>query len=157
MLAEVETYIERLRHTRAEILKTLDELSVDALNWHPLPDETNSLYALATHLLGAERGWLHEVVGQRQIERDRAAEFRARGEDIAALRMAYDTVARESEDILVRLAETDMTTLRGKNASNMHTVRWSILHIVEHYNEHLGQMRLTRQMWENRSARPHEI
>jgi len=28
---------------------------------------------------------------------------------------------------------------------------------IEHYNEHLGQMRLTRQLWENRHARPHEI
>ena len=157
MLLEVETYMERLRDARAEILKTLDGLSVDALNWHPLPDETNSLYALATHSLGAERGWLHELVGQRPIERDRAAEFRARGEDAAALRAAYETVARASEEILTRLAEPEMAALRGKNASNLHTVRWCILHIVEHYNEHLGQMRLTRQMWENRSARPHEI
>lgn len=157
MLAEVETYLERLRYARAEILKTLDDLSVDALNWHPLPDETNSLYALATHLLGAERGWLHELIGQRQIERDRSAEFRARGEDITSLRLEYNTVARESEDILERLVESDMAASRGKDASNMHTVRWCILHIVEHYNEHLGQMRLTRQMWENRSARPHEI
>ena len=157
MLLEVETYMERLRDARAEILKTLDGLSVDALNWHPLPDETNSLYALATHSLGAERGWLHELVGQRPIERDRAAEFRARGEDAAALRAAYETVARASEEILTRLAEPEMVALRGKHASNMHTVRWCILHIVEHYNEHLGQMRLTRQMWENRSARPHEI
>ena len=157
MLAEVETYIERLRDARAETLTTLEGLSVDALNWHPLPDESNSLYALATHSLGAERGWLHELVGQRAIERDRAAEFRARGEDIAALREAYDMVTRASEEILARLAESDMAALRGKDASNRHTVRWCILHIVEHYSEHLGQMRLTRQLWENRTARPHEI
>ena len=157
MLAEVETYIERLRDARAETLTTLEGLGVDALNWHPLPDESNSLYALATHSLGAERGWLHELVGQRAIERDRAAEFRARGDDIAALREAYDMVTRASEEILARLAESDMAALRGKDASNRHTVRWCILHIVEHYSEHLGQMRLTRQLWENRTARPHEI
>ncbi len=157
MLAEVETYIERLRDARAETLTTLEGLSVDALNWHPLPDESNSLYALATHSLGAERGWLHELVGQRAIERDRAAEFRARGDDIAALREAYDMVTRASEEILARLAESDMAALRGRNASNRRTVRWCILHIVEHYSEHLGQMRLTRQLWENRTARPHEI
>ena len=157
MLAEVEAYVERLRDARAETLMTLEGLSVDALNWHPLPDESNSLYALATHSLGAERGWLHELVGQRAIERDRAAEFRARGDDIAALREAYDMVTRASEEILARLAESDMAALRGKDASNRHTVRWCILHIVEHYSEHLGQMRLTRQLWENRTARPHEI
>ena len=157
MLAEVETYIERLRDARAKIFEALDGLGADALHWHPLPDETNSLFALATHALGAERGWLHELVGQRAIGRDRAAEFRAHGDDLAALRSAYDIDARASEEILARLVESDMAALRGKNASNMHAVRWCILHVIEHYNEHLGQMRLTRQMWENRAARPHEI
>ncbi len=152
MLPEAEVYVERLREARAGVLKTLDGLSADALNWHPLPDETNSLFALATHSLGAERHWLHELVGQRKIERDRAAEFRARGEEIAPLRALYDQVARASAEILARLVEADMTAPRGE-----YTVRWCILHVIEHYNEHLGQMRLTRQLWENRSARPHEI
>jgi len=152
MLPEVQAYIERLRAARAEVFETLEGSNADALNWHPLPDETNSLFALATHGLGAERRWLHEQVGRQKIERDRAAEFHARGEDVAALRAAYDTVARESEAILARLVETDMEALREKN-----TVRWCILHVIEHYNEHLGQMRLTRQLWEKRYAKPHEM
>ena len=156
MLPEVETYIERLRAARAEILKLLEGLSVDALNWQPLPAETNSLYALATHSLGAERYWLHGLVGRRKVERDRAAEFHARGEDIAALRAAYAAAARESEEILARLVESDMAAERGE-APKTRLVRWCILHVAEHYSEHLGQMRLTRQMWENRAARPHEI
>jgi uncharacterized damage-inducible protein DinB len=156
MLPEVETYIERLRELRAEMLKTLDGLDAEALNWCPLPEETNSLYALATHSLGAERRWVHACVGGRAIQRDRDAEFRARGEDLAALGAAYAETARESEAILAPLVESDLAALRGE-APNAHAVRWCILHVIEHYNEHLGQMRLTRQMWENRRARPHEI
>ena len=147
MVSEVQLHVELLRAARAEILKTLDGLSADALNWHPLPDETNSLYALATHLLGAERRWLHQEIGQQEIERDRDAEFRARGEEGAALRPMYQSVARESELILARLVESDMDARREKR-----TVRWCILHVIEHYNEHLGQMRLTRQLWENRQT-----
>ncbi len=156
MVLEIQEYMERLREVRAEILQTLSGLSADALNWHPLPEETNSLFALATHCLGAERRLLHQLVGQRMIERDRAAEFRARGEAGAALHAACDAVARESEAILARLVESEMGVLRG-DPPNAHTVRWCILHAIEHYNEHLGQMRLTRQLWENRTARLHEI
>lgn len=156
MLPEVQTYSDLLRVSRQEILKTLDGLTADALNWHPLPDETNSLYALAVHLLGAERRWVHQEVGRRKIDRDRDAEFRARGEDLTALCASYSALARESEEILAKLAESDLGALRG-DAAETHSVRWCIVHIVEHYSEHLGQMRLTRQMWENRSARPHEI
>lgn len=155
MLSEISTYISVLRERRAEILQTLEGLSPDALNWRPLPEETNSLYALAFHSLGAERRWLHAVVGQRRIERDREAEFRARGDDVAALCALYDVVAADSEEILAHLVEADLEAVRQEPQA--HSVRWCILHVIEHYNEHLGQMRLTRQLWENRHARPHEI
>jgi uncharacterized damage-inducible protein DinB len=156
MLPEVQGYSDALREARQEILETLDGLTADALNWHPLPDETNSLYAIAIHLLGAERRWVHHEVGQRKIDRDREAEFRTRGEDIVPLRAMYNAVGSTSEEILVRLVESEVGALRG-GPPNEHSVRWCILHVIEHYNEHLGQMRLTRQLWENRSARPHEI
>ncbi len=155
MLPEIQNYISTLRERRADLLQTLDGLSADALNWRPLPDDANSLYALAFHSLGAERRWIHEVVGQRKIDRDREAEFRARGDDVPALRSLYDAVTRESEEILARLVEADLETVRPE--PQPHTVRWCILHVVEHYNEHLGQMRLTRQLWENRHARLNEI
>lgn len=154
-MLEVQTYVERLRDVRAEVFQALDGLPPEGLNWTPLPAETNSVYMLATHCLGAERRWLHEFVGQRKIERDRAAEFRAHGEDVSALRAAYDEAARVSEEVLGKLVESDMQVLRGEKEK--HPVRWCILHIVGHYDEHVGQMRLTRQMWENRAARPHEI
>jgi len=156
MIPEVQTYVDVLREARAEVIKALDGLTADALNWHPLPDETNSSYALAVHLLGAERRWLHLEVGKRKIERDRDAEFRTRGDEIAPLRATYRAVASESEAILAPLEEAELSALSG-NAPDAHSVRWCILHVIEHYNEHLGQMRLTRQLWENRTARPHEI
>ena len=155
MLSEVSAYLAILRERRAEMLRTLEGLSADALNWRPLPEATNSLYTLAFHSLGAERQWIHAVIGQRKIERDREAEFRARGGDVPALRVLYDVVARDSEEILARLVASDLDALRPE--PQPHTVRWCLLHIVEHYNEHLGQMRLTRQLGENRHARPHEI
>ncbi len=79
MIPAVQIYLDVLRARRADILQTLDGLDAAALNWHPLDAETNSLYALATHALGAERKWIHEIVGGRTIERDRDAELRAQG------------------------------------------------------------------------------
>jgi hypothetical protein len=155
MLSEISTYISIMRERRAEMLQTLEGLGADALNWRPLPEETNSLYTLAFHSLGAERRWIHAVVGQRSIEREREAEFRARGDDVSALRALYDVVAGDSEEILARLVEADLDAVRQE--PKPHSVRWCILHVVEHYDEHLGQMRLTRQLWENRHARVNEI
>jgi hypothetical protein len=31
-------------------------------------------------------------------------------------------------------------------------LRWFVVDIIQHYAEHLGQMRLTRQLWEAQNA-----
>ena len=156
MLSEIQTYLERLSDRRTAILKTLDGLDADALDWKPLSTDANSLTVLAVHSLGAERRWLHQVVGGKKIQRDRDAEFRARAQDVAALKAMYAAAAVESEHILSQLSAEDMDATR-KLPQGSHTVRWAILHVLEHYCEHLAQMYLTRQLWENRANRPHEI
>ena len=152
----IELYERLLRQRRADVLKILDGLEAEALNWHPLSDATNSIFALAVHLLGAERHWIHERTGGRKIERDRAAEFRAKGDDVAMLRAQYETVARTSEEILGRLVEAELDVAR-EDGKGKFTFRFCILHILDHYAEHVGQMALTRQLWENRAERPNEI
>lgn len=151
MVPAVRTYIEILRARRADVLNVLNGLSEDALNWHPLSNDTNSIYALAVHLLGAERKWIHEIIGGRKIERDREAEFHALAADVRALRAQYEATANESEEILARLILTELETTRQAMRYGEQSVRWCILRVVEHYNEHLGQMWLTRQLWESQS------
>ncbi len=151
MVPAVRTYIEILRARRADVLNTLNGLNEDALTWRPLPNDTNSMYALAVHVLGAERKWIHEIIGGRKIERDREAEFRALATDIRSLRTQYDLTANESEEILARLLLTELETTRQAMRYGEQSVRWCILHVIEHYNEPLGQMWLTRQLWENQS------
>ncbi len=151
MIPEVQTYIDRLRDRRAQVLKTIAGLDEGALDWSPLPGQANSLAVLAIHLLGAERNWLHGVVGQRKIERDRDAEFRAGAQDVSSLEPMYEAAAGTSEQILAELTGADLEAPR-RVGSNTHSVRWSILHVLEHYNEHLGQMQLTRQLYENRRS-----
>jgi uncharacterized damage-inducible protein DinB len=148
MLSEIKAYIESLNQARAQILQTIEGLNAEALNWPPLPNDTNSLIVLAVHSLGAERRWIHQVVGKRNIERDRAAEFRTRAESAPMLSAQYAAVALESENILAGLTEKDLEL-----GTEGHTVRWCIMHIVEHYYEHAGQMTLTRQLWEHRSQK----
>lgn len=156
MSNETKTYLDLLNDARARVWKILQGLDHAALNWRPTPDASNSLFALATHCLGAERRWIHQEVGAQSITRDRDAEFRALAENIATLQLTYAQVALLSQEILARLTAQELDALRG-DAAHQQTVRWCILHIVEHYNEHIGQMALTRQLWENRHARLNEI
>lgn len=151
-MSESQTYIERFRELRGDVLKTLDGVNASGLNWRPTRKETNSLFILATHLLGSERGWIHQVIGKREVQRDRAAEFLARGSSADVFRESFDSVARSSEEILSALSSADMDAERQGNYG-LRSVRWCILHMLEHYSQHEGQMSLTRQMWEEQAKR----
>ncbi len=149
MLPAVHVYQRELQEERKRIVQALEGLSPDALNWQPLPQNTNSLFVLATHLLGSEREWLHHTVGNRNVERDRAAEFRAQGDDVAALRAQFADVGRETDEVLSQLREEEMDVMHT-GPRGRYTVRWCILHVLEHYAEHAAHMELTRQLWEER-------
>lgn len=149
--SEAEMYVEQLDRLRSRMLATLEGLDAAALDWKPLPADANSLAVLAVHTLGSERGWVHKAIGGRKIERDREAEFHARGVDFAALKQAYAEVARASAEILNGLSEAEMGALRDSPLGKR-SARWCILHVIEHYSEHCGHMELTRQLW----SQPHQ-
>ncbi len=150
MLSEVSNYLEHLTALRSEMWQTLEGLDTEALNWTPLPQGTNSLFVLATHSLGAEHGWIAEIIGGEPPTRVRAQEFLAHGESLTELHTRFEAVARESERILPALIENDLNRTHAHEPYGTVTVRWIIIHIIEHYAEHAGQMSLTRQLWENK-------
>jgi uncharacterized damage-inducible protein DinB len=130
-------------------------LPSEALDWQPTTG-ANSLAVLVTHAWGSAQAWTSRAAG-REIQRDRAAEFRARG-DAAALQ----ALLREGGTrIDAALDATDPATLgrvcfRESNqgvAGREYTVADCVLHAVEHAQEHLGQSYLTRQLWEAHRAR----
>ncbi len=152
MTPEITTYLERLNDLRRKILKEVEGLDATALDWTPLPQDTNSLFVLAVHSVGAEHGWIGELIGGEPKTRVRPLEFQARGDGVAELRVRVETTAHESERILSAVTENDLNATLQHEAYGTVAVRWGIVHVLEHYSEHLGQMRLTRQLWEKRNS-----
>ena len=150
-LPEVEGYIELLRELRAGFLEAALGFPPAALNWRPPIPETNSIYVLATHVLGAETWWIHEIVGGQATGRHRAAEFVAEGGDLDWLPERMRQVAERSEAVLAGLTDADLRDTRQREDEPV-TVQWCILHVIDHYSRHLGHLELTRQLWETRSG-----
>jgi uncharacterized damage-inducible protein DinB len=150
MLPEIQEAILHLRELRAKVFETLDGLDADALNWSPTNEGTNSLFVLATHCIGSEHGWMYEILGRGEKTRNRPAEFVAKGSDLNALRAEYARVTQETEALLATRTEQDLLTMRQRTNFGDVSERWIVLHVLEHYSEHLGQMYLTRQLWEQK-------
>ncbi len=148
MIHEISEYLNSIERQRAKIFATLENAPRDAWNWAPTNDETNSLFVLATHVIGSEHGWIFEILGRGAETRNRPAEFLAKGESLDALRAEYERVGNETREIFEHLTEQDLSTTRYRESHGDVSMRWIILHVIEHSSEHLGQMELTKQLWE---------
>jgi uncharacterized damage-inducible protein DinB len=153
VLPEIQCYLDTLRELRANVLKTLEGVDAAGLNWTPTEDRTNSLFILGAHSIGSEHGWIFETLHQGPKTRNRPAEFLEKGEDVTALRQQYERTAQETEEILSALPEASLATTRNTGRHGSVTARWIIVHVIKHYSEHIGQMYLTRQLYEVRDQK----
>lgn len=138
-----------LEATRMDVARIVREAPLEALNWPPML-EANSLFAIATHVAGAERFWIGEVVGGRPAQRNRDAEFQARCEteaDREALLVQLSEAGHTSWQVLSDLSQPQLLERRTAR-DREYTVLWCILHVVEHNSLHLGHIQLTAQLWE---------
>jgi uncharacterized damage-inducible protein DinB len=157
MLPEVQNYLERLDDLFAQVGTLVAGLSAEALNWRPIEGQdehaTNSLAVLATHIAGADRFWIGEVVGGRPPRRIRAEEFEARADDAVGLMRLLDEAAAENREVLAALDDAALEGVRQARGRTV-PVRWCILQIIDHTALHLGHMQLTYQLWQGGTAGP---
>jgi uncharacterized damage-inducible protein DinB len=150
MLKEIQGYLTKLGDLGNQVKTLLDGLPPEALEWRPIRGEgelaTNSLAVMAVHLAGSLTYWTKEIIGRTPIQRDREAEFVARGVPATELKARLDAASRVSEEVLSSLTEAQLEEDR-KFRDRTVTVRWGILHVIEHFATHIGHMQLTRQLW----------
>ena len=149
--AELPTIVSRLQRILDGVCGAVEGLDEAQLNWRPPAGDTNSIYVLATHILGNAEAWVLGIACELPIERDRAAEFRSAAPDASAIVAKARELARRFEDALdeIRPAELEETrdppaALWGAGTPKPVTVREAFFHVIEHANEHLGQIGVTR-------------
>lgn len=147
MLPIFEAYLDRLEELHDDIRQTLAGLPPAALDWSPGPG-MNSLGVLAAHVAGSERFWVGDIAGGDPAPRDRPAEFRTHGVDGIALITLLDGSLAYTQATLDRLTLPDLELRRATGGRGEVTVAWALFHNLEHVAIHLGQMQLTRQLWE---------
>ena len=145
-----QTFIARSRYHLSEdflpkIERCLSLLTDEQIWWRP-NSESNSIGNLLLHLSGNARQWIVCGVGGAADARDRDAEF-ARREMIPReeLRSILKQTLREVDATLAqfdpsKLLETK--TIQGLDVS----VLEAILHVVEHFSMHTGQIILLTKL-----------
>ena len=144
-------FLERLHVLNQEFIASFDGLPAEALDWVP-GEDMNSFCALVVHATGSARFWVGDAALGESSNRDRDAEFRARGLSEAELKARFAALEAYVEGALSRLTLADLAAVRVINSGTPHqreiTVGWALLHALEHTGIHLGHAQITRQLWQ---------
>ncbi len=153
MLPEIAGYLDMIEDLRGQVGDLIIDLPAEALNWHPLEGEdehvTNSLAVMASHVAGAEHFWIAEVIGRRPATRVRDEEFVTVVDSPAPLLEKLQSTGVETREVMASLTAADLEEMRqgwGRTVS----VRWGLLHVIDHTALHLGHMQITYQLWQGR-------
>jgi len=131
-----------------KIERCLECLSDDQVWWRP-NEQSNSIGNLVLHLCGNARQWIVCGVGEAADSRDRNAEFAQRGViPRAGLQRLLNETLNEVDATLQqfdadRLLES--RTIQGSSVSALE----AILHVVEHFSMHTGQILMLTKMLTN--------
>ncbi|WP_181796355.1 DinB family protein [Streptomyces sp. WELS2] len=144
-----DEYLYFLRRAFDGMLGVLEELGDDLGNTAPRLPGANSPYAIAYHCVGVADYWLGHVVAGRRVDRDRPAEFTAKG-DAQGLRREVDALfARLEADL--RAAPPSGSPRNAPPAGfegpdRPLSVRGVRLHVLEELAQHHGQVQITRDL-----------
>jgi uncharacterized damage-inducible protein DinB len=144
-------FIERSRYHFAKdflpkIERCLELLTDEQIWWRPNP-QSNSIGNLVLHLSGNVRQWIVGGIGGAVDARDRDAEF-ARRELIPKeeLLMTLRQTLSEADGTLARMDSEkllEQKKIQGLDVSALE----AILHVVEHFSMHTGQIILLAKMF----------
>jgi uncharacterized damage-inducible protein DinB len=141
-------YWNNLHELHDEARTAVNGLPQEALDWSP-GVEMNSIHVLVTHLTGSERYWIGDVVAGEASERDRDSEFRVHGASGDELLQRLSEVEGYIKTALGALTLEKLDEKRIVPTSGREvTVGWALGHALSHTAQHVGQMQITRQLWE---------
>ncbi len=150
MLPFYQSLFERFHDLHEQIRNDLNALPDEALDWVP-GHEMNSVSVIITHLTGAERFLIGDIIMQDPSNRNRDAEFMAKGMTKADLTRRLDTSENYIKVAFEKLTMEDLSTERyHPRHGDKVKVAWALLHALDHVATHLGHIQITTQLWHQR-------
>ena len=144
----LEDYLDNLQELHNDLRSAVAGLTPAALDWTPGPG-CNSLSQIITHIAGAERFWIGDVVAGEPFDRDRDAEFQVRGIEMESLLKKLTDSLDYTRRVLEKLSPDDLGSMRLSSRKRSEvTVAWALDHALKHTAQHLGHIQLTRQLWD---------
>jgi len=146
--AEIESFRLRFEFEFDRLLRTLEGLDEEAINWKPAAPSANSLVVLVTHALASAEDHVLRRGAGKPVVRSRYAEFATKGDGSNLQARAAEVKKRIAE----ALAGLDGRLGEERESSigtwpRTWTVRDTLVYSIAHTAEHAGHAELTRDLY----------
>lgn len=142
-------FLDKLGAIHAEIAELIQPMSVEALDWKPLPD-IPSICVLVVHIAGAEKFWIGDVVAGEDTGRIRENEFKSAGKSaeelIGILGVSLEFIRGTFSGLVI--GDLSRKVISPRDGSEI-TIAWALNHAIHHTALHLGHIQIIRQLWES--------
>ena len=139
-------YIKSVRDELRIVLRALDGITTEELNWRPQTGEANSLFVIATHVLGSTTVNVIEYLGGESVGRDRDAEFRASGESAELLLERGGVLLHRIEEIIQGLPDDVWDREYAHHSGERITGRGILHRVLTHNHVHGGEAMLVHDL-----------
>jgi hypothetical protein len=150
--SEVESFQHFIFNTIDSIVGALDGLSAEELNGRPAAPATNSLYAIATHVLGNAEENLLGTLCRQPHGRNYATEFAASAPVPDAVREHWADLRERIAKHLGSLTREELDGAREHPRRGIITGRDVLIVVARHTTEHWGEAQLTRSLMKARTG-----
>jgi len=143
--------LNNLHKLHLEAGNILQELPSQALDWKPAVD-MNSLSVLISHIVGAERYWIGDVIMQEPSNRNRDEEFRIHGIELVLLKNRISNLESYEVAAFKKINKDELNAERiSPRDGKRYSVAWALCHALEHTAIHIGHMQILAQQWMQKS------
>ena len=151
---EINVFWSYIRRPVDRIVECLDGLREEDLNWKPL-ENANSLYVLATHMMGnLEEVVLGVLCGEGIGSRQRDSEFRVAGSSGETAKQRWKELQGRIASSLAQLPQDALDREYDHPRRGKLSGREILLIVVAHAAEHRGQADLTLDLLTAARGRP---
>jgi uncharacterized damage-inducible protein DinB len=142
---ELEMFWQYIKSSINRIFACMNGLKEEDLNWSPI-ENANSLYVIGAHVMGNIEANILGVLGEREVHRNRDAEFSIKGDRIEPLQAKWNELQGQIQECLSNLPEGELDRDHDHSRRGKITGRKLLIIVARHMAEHVGHAELTRDL-----------
>lgn len=149
--------IAMMEENRKRILKLLQSVTEEMIDYTPSTQEIESIGTLLDHIAAVEWSWIFEDIDKLEMDYEEwkyAFALREQSEvnqQVGKGRKFYiEKITKTREQVIQRLEQMndhDLTQVIDTGENKKFTVEWILFHLINHEALHLGQISLLKRLY----------